>query len=105
MDNSRGMSSGQELTSEKSVGLLISESLGTRHESQSIQEIQSQCNRGTVFPVSAKLVQPNPSVCSPYPTGGGIKPQSTCSVEDYDCSIANAGVSQPPIDSLRGAAS
>ena len=72
-NNSRGRPSGQGL---KPVRLLISKSPGTRHESLLIQEFWSRHNCGTIFPVLAEPVQSNTSACSPYPTRGGIWPQT-----------------------------
>jgi hypothetical protein len=77
-NNSRGRPSGQGL---KPVWLLISKSLGTRHESLLIQEFWSCHSRGTIFPVSAEPVQSNTSACSPYPTRGGIWPWTTSQIQ------------------------
>jgi hypothetical protein len=77
-NNSRGRPLGQGL---KPVRLLISKSPGTRHESLLIQEFQSHRNCGTIFLVSAKPIQSNTSACSPYPTRGGIWPQTASQIQ------------------------
>ena len=58
------------------INIHISKSLGTRHESPSIREFESRRNRDPDLPVSAKLVQSDPSVYNPYSTRGEIRPRT-----------------------------